>query len=129
MWNELIGWWGVLLGLLSGAALGMGFHREDWLGGYGSRPRRLMRLGHISLVALGVLNLLFASSASAAALPSIWQAVAAWGLLVGLVSMPLCCLLMALTPSSRFLFVVPVTSLVVSIGLVTVGGTILEVAP
>ncbi len=28
-----IGWIGMLLGVLSGAAIGLFFHREDWMGG------------------------------------------------------------------------------------------------
>ncbi len=38
--------------------IGLGFHREEFLGGYGSFRRRLLRLGHIALAALGSLNVL-----------------------------------------------------------------------
>src|SRR4051794_35973183 len=60
--NWSFGWVWILLGFLSGAAIGLRFHREDFLGGYTSFRRRIVRLGHISLVALGMLNLLFATS-------------------------------------------------------------------
>ena len=58
--NETFGWLWVALGLLSGTILGLRFQREDWLGGYASHRRRLVRLGHISLFGLGFLNILFA---------------------------------------------------------------------
>ena len=52
------GWLGMLLGVLSGAIIGLFFHREDWMGGYGSYRRRLTRLGHISFFWAGVGELL-----------------------------------------------------------------------
>ena len=57
--NLLVAWVWILLGFLSGFGLGLNFHREDWLGGYGSYKRRLFRLGHISFFGLGALNLMF----------------------------------------------------------------------
>ena len=66
--NLLIAWIWILLGFLSGAALGTRFHREDWLGGYGSFKRRLYRLGHISFLGLAAMNLLFYFTAQSAPL-------------------------------------------------------------
>jgi hypothetical protein len=60
--NLIAGWLGMLAGVLSGAVLGLFFHREDWMGGYGSYRRRLARLGHIAFFGLGFLNLIFAAS-------------------------------------------------------------------
>jgi len=51
--NWMLGWGLVLAGFLSGAAIGLSFHREDFLGGYTSFPRRMLRLGHVALIALG----------------------------------------------------------------------------
>ena len=41
--NLWAAWIGILLGLASGTLQGLCFHRDNWLGGYGSWPRRLMR--------------------------------------------------------------------------------------
>ena len=38
----------MLAGVLSGMAMGLFFHQDGWLGGYGSFRRRLLRLGHIA---------------------------------------------------------------------------------
>ena len=57
--NEVFGWLWIMLGFLSGMVIGLLFHDEQWLGGYASCPRRLIRLGHISFVGLGILNILF----------------------------------------------------------------------
>lgn len=105
-----VGWALVLLGFLTGAALGLSFHREDFWGGYGSFRRRVARLGHIALVALGVLNLLYAlfpyprpGSGGAA--------VAGIGLAVGGFGMPAVCFLTAWRKPFRHLFPLPVLSL------------------
>ena len=57
--NLFLAWLWILLGFVSGMVLGMFFHGENWLGGYGSFKRRMYRLGHISFFGLGAVNLLF----------------------------------------------------------------------
>jgi hypothetical protein len=106
------GWAGMLAGGLSGAAIGLFFHDERWMGGYGSFRRRLTRLGHISFFGLGFLNLLFAFTHHLAALPGSWGRVAAGALLVGAVTMPTCCFLSAWRKPFRHLFAVPVVGVV-----------------
>ena len=61
--NLLSAWIGVLAGFVSGALIGLKFHREDWLGGYTSHRRRMLRLGHISFFGLAVINVMFHSVA------------------------------------------------------------------
>ena len=39
---------------------GLGFHRDDCMGGYGSWRRRLTRLGHIAFFGTAMINLAFA---------------------------------------------------------------------
>src|SRR5258705_2480794 len=58
--NLQAAWIGVLLGFISGAVQGLFFHQQQWLGGYGSWTRRMMRLGHISFFGIAFINLLFA---------------------------------------------------------------------
>src|SRR2546423_11267121 len=60
--NWEFGWGFLLLGFLSGAVIGLRFHREEFLGGYTALRRRMVRLGHICFVALGILNVVFALS-------------------------------------------------------------------
>jgi hypothetical protein len=109
--NLLAGWIGMVCGVLSGSAIGLFFHREEWLGGYGSFPRRMVRLGHIAFFGLGFLNLLFALTLLA--LPAEPEAarLASWGLLAGAVLMPTCCYLCAWRKPLWMLFPVPVTCL------------------
>ena len=109
--NLLAAWVGMLLGFLSGFALGLFFHREDWLGGYGSFARRMYRLAHISLFGLGAVNFFFYFTARA--LPAdTMLSLASAAFIAGAITMPICCLLMAHFPNTRSLFALPVVSLV-----------------
>src|SRR5688572_16182761 len=60
--NFFAGWTLVLLAFLSGALLGLRWHREDFWGGYASFRRRVVRLGHVALAALGLMNVIFSLS-------------------------------------------------------------------
>jgi hypothetical protein len=112
--NLQMGWALVLAGMLAGAVLGLGYHREGFLGGYASWRRRLLRLGHVALVALGVLNVLFALTPCAGPGHGATR-VAAVAWMVGAVAMPATCALAAWRPPLRHLFAVPVVTLVVAV--------------
>ncbi|MBI2497067.1 MAG: hypothetical protein HYV75_03810 [Opitutae bacterium] len=105
-----------------GAVLGLGIHREEYLGGYGSFRRRMLRLGHIALAALGMLNVLYGlapatagDGGSRALLPGVLLAA-------GAVAMPLVCFLSAWRQPFRHLFFIPVVLLLAAVGLIIHGG-------
>jgi hypothetical protein len=113
-WNLLAGWIATLAGIVSGAAIGLFFHREDWLGGYGSYRRRLVRLGHISFFGLGFTNILFGLSGRL--LPGISGAATVL-MVASAVTMPICCFLTAWHKPFRVLFPLPVASAAAAIVL------------
>jgi hypothetical protein len=119
--NEAFGWVWILAGFLSGLVLGLFFQRDDWLGGYGSFRRRLIRLGHISFLGLGILNILFALSVPRLGLAGGALQLASRALLVGAVTMPLCCGLMAWRRGFHALFGIPVASLLLGVGVIVRG--------
>lgn len=111
--NLICGWIAILLGLLGGALIGLWFHHEQWLGGYSSWARRMLRLAHISLVGTGLLNILFALSIRSSESTFAWQ-VASWLFVGGAISMPTICGLSAWRKPIRNLFFVPVLCLVLA---------------
>lgn len=119
--NLLAGWIAVLAGVVSGAVIGLFFHRDDWLAGYSSFRRRMTRLGHISFFGLGLVNILFAVSVAAVGLPTLHAQIASAGLIVGLVSMPSCCFLTAWRKPFRHLFPVPVAGVLTGVTALLVG--------
>lgn len=103
-------WSLVVLGFASGAVLGLGFADEQFLGGYPTWRRRLLRLGHIACIALGLLQMLYELSPAAHSGGALAGATrAAW--ILGAVAMPLVCWLAAWRKPLRRLFVVPVLAL------------------
>ncbi len=113
--NLLAGWIAMLCGVLAGALSGLFFHREDWLGGYGSFRRRLVRLGHIAFFGLGFLNAFFVFTLRSVSFPASHVAVGAVSLLIGTATMPLCCYLVAWKHELRFFFAIPVLSVLTAI--------------
>lgn len=109
-------WVAFLLGCLAGAIPGLFFHGEDWLGGYASWPRRMIRLAHVAFFGTGFLNLAFALTArhlgleAGLFLPSIL-------LVTGAATMPLVCYLSAWRPVFRHIFFVPTVSVTTGIAL------------
>jgi hypothetical protein len=107
---HLAAWVGILLGFLAGAGLGLFFHDEKWMGGYGSWRRRMMRLGHISFFGLALVNLALAQSIAVLAPGGAWAGLT-WLFLVGQVGIPSVCFLAAWRKALRHLFFIPVLSL------------------
>ena len=120
--NLIAGWLGMLAGVLSGAVLGLFFHREDWMGGYSSYRRRLARLGHIAFFGLGFLNLIFAATAAQLPLTGRSLTTASSTLILGAATMPLCCFLSAWRKPLRHLFPIPVLSITTGLLAILIGG-------
>lgn len=116
MANFVAAWVGFLMGCVSGMITGLVFHGEDWLGGYTSWTRRLVRLGHLAFWGLGFLNLAFALSIHALNLTTGVTAASVF-LIVGAITMPLVCYLSAWRTVFRHVFFVPALSVTAGVVL------------
>ncbi|MEM6392756.1 MAG: hypothetical protein AAF797_08305 [Planctomycetota bacterium] len=104
-------WVWMTLGVVSGAVLGLGFHKAGHMGGYSSWRRRLARLGHIAFFGTGLLCLAWGVTAMSLGLDSRLAVVATGGFIAGAVAMPTVCFLAAWRKPFRHLFFMPVLSL------------------
>jgi uncharacterized membrane protein len=119
--NWYAGWWSILLAFVTGAVIGLGFHKREFMGGYDSFRRRIIRLGHIALAALGMMNVVY--SLSPWPVPGTREAViASWAMIIGNASMPSVCFLAGWKPAFRHLFFIPVASLVTAVITILRGG-------
>jgi hypothetical protein len=112
--NLYFAWSWMLAGMVSGAVMGLFFHHQEWLGGFGSWRRRMVRLAHIAFFGTGLLNLGLALSwgSLARADESDSLLAAASVLLIGgAVAMPTVCYASAWRDRFRHLFFVPVVCL------------------
>lgn len=120
MSNLTFGWISLVAGAATGAILGLWFQRPNFLGGYDSYRRRLVRLGHIAFFGLGFVNILFGLSRTYMQLSTSEMAAASVALMIGNVTMPLACGMAAWRPGFKPLFVVPVATVIYgAIGAVT----------
>jgi len=111
----------MLGGVASGIYLGLHFHKNDWLGGYSSFRRRLLRLGHISFFGIGFVNLMFAFTLRAMPVAAPYGEIGAFALATAAIAMPLTCFLAAWQPKFRELFPIPVVGLLTGIVAVLAG--------
>ena len=120
-WNFYAGWVGMLLGLMSGAVIGLGFHRHTYAGGYASFRRRMLRLGHIAFFALGMLNVLFALTLTSSSVVPGSPAIASASLAAAGFVMPVVCFLTAWKKPFRHAFPLPVILVAIPIVLLLEG--------
>ena len=104
----LVGWVTMVGGVISGSIIGLFFYNADWLGGYTSFRRRMVRLAHISCFGIGFLNVLFGLTAASIPLDADIARVGSVALLIAAVAMPANCLLTAWRAPFRHFFFVPV---------------------
>lgn len=106
----LFAWCWFSLGIASGAVLGLGFHRQDFMGGYDGWRRRLARLGHIAFFGTGLLALAMGLTGMAWPEVGVGRVVGVLTLSGG-VTMPTVCFLSAWRKGFRHLFALPVVAL------------------
>jgi hypothetical protein len=116
MINIQAAWIGFLLGCVSGAVPGLFFYNSEWLGGYVSWKRRMIRLAHVAFFGLGFINLFFSLTAKALGLDSGLQNISIL-LIAGAITMPTVCYLSAWKPAFRHLFFIPAVSVTAGIVL------------
>ena len=117
--NLQAAWISFMFGALSGAFIGLFFHKEQWLGGYPTFSRRLLGLGHIACFGIGLLNLAFYQTIQINP-SSEWFSYASLAFLSAF-SMSGICFLTAWKHFFRHLFFIPVLSLISGIALTITG--------
>jgi hypothetical protein len=103
---------GMLLGAMSGLAMGLWsfggpLPEPGWVGGYGDLPRRLLRLGHIALFALGMINLMLARQLAASGLGEGATRLAFGAMNLGNVLMPAVLFAAVFRPEMKYLLALP----------------------
>jgi hypothetical protein len=112
--NLLVGWACILANFITGGLTGMTFKffNEEWLGGYSELRRRMYRLGHVALFALGTVNIMFYLTIKDIESFNNLLQFASWGFITGAITMPICCYLIPHFPKIKYLFYIPSISLI-----------------
>jgi hypothetical protein len=91
--NRVVGWTSLAVGVGVGLVLGLWsfdgpLKPPAWIGEYGDTSRRLVRLGHIAFIGLGLIDILIERELVRSALGGRSRAVASWSMAVGNVLLP-----------------------------------------
>jgi hypothetical protein len=81
----------------------------------------MLRLAHISFFGIGFINVMFGLTLQAIQLSASVAEVGSLGLIVGVISMPLCCYLTAWKRFFRHLFPIPVLAVATGVGAILYG--------
>lgn len=124
--NVAVGWTGIFLGLA--AALWIGTWAFDGpmttpagFESYDSLPRRLLRLGHIAAIAVGVLNILFGRELPRLALSDGWKRAASILAALAWPGLALGCMAAAFVPSLKYALPAGALALTAATAIAAVG--------
>ena len=125
--SRAIGLTSLLLGAASGLVIGLWSFGgplpvPDWIGGYGDLPRRLMRLAHVALFALGMINLMLARQQTGLDLPAPAGRVALAAMNLGNVLMPALLVAAVFRPEAKYLLALPALAVSTALAIAAYGG-------
>ena len=125
--SRAIGLTSLLLGAASGLVMGLWsfggpLPEPAWVGGYGDLPRRLIRLAHIALFALGMINLMLARQQAAFDLPAPTARLALAAMNLGNLLMPALLVATVFLPEVKYLLALPALAVSTALAIAAYGG-------
>ena len=111
----------MILGVVMGMLMGLRAESSEWAGGYDSLKRRALRLGHISAIALSLLNIVYGYSLGEAVLPDVWKIAGGCLMILGAFLMPLVCVGTAYVNRVKYLFPIPASAVGAALVIMAVG--------
>jgi len=117
----------LLLGAVSGLVIGLWsfggpLPEPAWVGGYSELPRRLIRLGHIALFALGMINLMLVRQHAGFGLPGRATRLALAAMNIGNLLMPALLFATVFLPAMKYLLAVPALAVSLALAIAAYGG-------
>jgi len=124
--NRLIGWTSLAVGVAVGLVMGLWsfdgpLQPPAWIGAYADTSRRLVRLGHIAFIGLGVIDILIERELARSGLGSRARAIASWSMVLGNVLLPITLFASAAYRPVKYFMAVPAGSVFLSLVLTAYG--------
>jgi len=124
--SRAIGLTSMLLGAASGLVIGLWsfggpLPEPEWIGGYGDLPRRLIRLAHIALFALGMINLMLARQQAGFDLPAPTGRLALGAMNLGNLLMPTLLFATVFLPEAKYLLALPALAVSMALAIAAYG--------
>jgi hypothetical protein len=128
--NIIAGWLTMVTGILSGATIGLWAfngpfptppgHRD-----YADLPRRMVRLGHIALIALPLINIVYGQYIDMMPLPDEVKFLGSRCMIVCMIGVPLFLFLGSLWTPFKYVEAIPVTAGAIALGIMSYGNYLL----
>jgi hypothetical protein len=125
--NIVAGWSGMVIGISSGAFLGMyafngPFRPLKGHEAYDALPRRMLRLAHIAWVMLPLINIVYGNHIDAANLSDEMKLFGSWAQIVGMIGVPTFLTLSALVwHPFKYFEAIPVSATLISLCIIAYG--------
>jgi hypothetical protein len=111
-WNRPVGWWSLVAGIATGLVMGLWsfdgpLPTPAWIGEYADTSRRLIRLGHIAFVGLGILDILIADELTRSSLDARRRLLTSRLMVAGNIGLPIALIAAAWWWPIKYLMGVP----------------------
>lgn len=119
--NIKFGWFWLFIGLLQAIWIGLYAFSPEWLGGYASLSRRLLRLSHIAFMALSLTNILYGLCIDSVNLSKSLKKIGSYSMIIAAISMPTICLLTISNNFFELFFFIPSLSFACGLLIMALG--------
>ena len=119
--NIIFGWGWMIFGFILGMIVGLKFDKSDWLGGYISWERRMIRLSHVAFIMLSAINILYGHELPNTHLTETWQIIGSVLAIVGAVGIPVIVMIAAFYKKILFWLSIPVVSITIAGIIIFIG--------
>jgi hypothetical protein len=124
--NRVVGWTSLMVGVAVGLVMGLWsfdgpLQPPAWIGEYADTSRRLVRLGHIAFIGLGLINILMERELAQSALRPAARALASWSMTIGNVLLPITLFAAAAFRPSKYFMAVPASAVFLALLLTAHG--------
>ena len=112
MTNRFVGWSTIAIGIALGMVMGLWsfdgpMPPPSWIGDYTDTSRRLIRLGHIAFIALGMIDILLADELRQTALSGARRTLASRLMIAGNILLPMALIVAALWRPAKYVMPAP----------------------
>ena len=126
MWNRPVGWITVAFGIAMGLVMGLWsfdgpLTPPSWIGAYGDTSRRLLRLGHIAFIMLGLISVMVETELGRSALAENARQRASRLMIAGNVFLPTALCAAAMWRPAKYLMPLPALCVFAALAMVAWG--------
>jgi len=119
--NIIFGWCWINIGFIMGMVIGMKFEKANWLGGYASWERRMLRLSHVAFIFLSILNIVYGHELMNVNLSETWKQAGSILIIIGAIGIPVIVFIAAFYKKILYYLAIPIIALTASTIIMAIG--------